>query len=127
MGLLLENLKYKIMDHSKLITLFEQYGSMSFSVGEYEDSLKNYVEELADDAGVSTLKEFGDIIDGNIDDGADVNNEKELVLTVLIYELWLSIFDEFDDSEIVTVKYNDETLIEQSIEEIRVLYKQYLH
>ena len=127
MGLLLENLKYKIMDNSKLITLFEQYGSMSFSVGEYEDSLKNYVEELADDAGVSTLKEFGDIIDGNIDDGADVNNEKELVLTVLIYELWLSIFDEFDDSEIVTVKYNDETLIEQSIEEIRVLYKQYLH
>ena len=127
MGLLLANLKYKIMDHSKLITLFEQYGSMSFSVGEYEDSLKNYVEELADDAGVSTLKEFGDIIDGNIDDGADVNNEKELVLTVLIYELWLSIFDEFDDSEIVTVKYNDETLIEQSIDEIRVLYKQYLH
>ena len=115
------------MDYSKLITLFEQYGSMSFSVGEYEDSLKNYVEELADDAGVSALKEFGDIIDGNIDDGADVNNEKELVLTVLIYELWLSIFDEFDDSEIVTVKYNDETLIEQSIEEIRVLYKQYLH
>ena len=38
-------------------------------------------------------------------------NEKELVLTALIYELWLLAFDEFDDSEIVTVKYNDDTLI----------------
>ena len=54
-------------------------------------------------------------------------NEKELVLTALIYELWLLAFDEFDDSEIVTVKYNDETLIDQSIEGIQVLYKQYLH
>ena len=54
-------------------------------------------------------------------------NEKELVLTALIYELWLLAFDEFDDSEIVTVKYNDETLIDQSIEEIQVRYKQHLH
>ena len=54
-------------------------------------------------------------------------NEKELVLTALIYKLWLLAFDEFDDSEIVTVKYNDETLIDQSIEGIQVLYKQYLH
>ena len=89
--------------------------------------MKSYFEEVADNAGVSTLKEFGDIIDGIIDDGADVNNEKELVLTALIYELWLLAFDEFDDSEIVTVKYNDETLIDQSIEEIQVLYKQHLH
>lgn len=48
-------------------------------------------------------------------------------MTALIYELWLLAFDEFDDSEIVTVKYNDETLIDQSIEDIQVLYKQYLH
>lgn len=31
-------------------------------------------------------------------------NEKELVLTALLYEFWLLAFDEFDDSEIVTYK-----------------------
>jgi hypothetical protein len=120
------------MDSEKLSEIFQHYGSMTFSWGDYivEETLeKFFLDEVFESTQCmlgqlhdKTLERFGAIVNAFITHaGINANDSQKLAQMALIYELlWDDVCGCWNDdiSDIIRIEYNNEVLVNKPTPEL---------
>ena len=120
------------MDSEKLSEIFQHYGSMKISWGDYivEETLEKFFRDevfestqcMLGQLHDKTLERFGAIVNAFITHaGINANDSQKLAQMTLIYELlWDDVCGCWNDnySDIIRIEYNNEVLVNKPTPEL---------
>lgn len=120
------------MENEKISEIFQQYGSMTFSWGDYfvEETLEElFQDEVFENTQCilgqlhdKTLERFGAIVNAFVTHaGMDANDSQKLAQMALIYELlWDDVCGCWNDdySDIIRIEYNNKVLVNKPTPEV---------